>query len=205
MDTQTDPVPSRIPIDYVTFRLDVIVSLAKADASAVYEKACGVSLRELRCLRIATFEPGLPQSRLAAQSYVEKTLVSKTITGLVRRGLLRREIDARDARRVRLYATEAGSRVVDTCETLGRALEGELLAGIPSQQRVSFGQCMDVMMANLADMLRRRPPEPRARNEAANPLTGRIGDVTKTSESMGGEPDGRRRGGVRSGRAGTGG
>lgn len=174
-------IPSKIPIDYVTFRLDVIVSLAKADASSVYETACGVSLRELRCLRIAAVEPGLPQSRLAAQSYIEKTLVSKTITGLVRRGLLRREIDAKDARRVRLYTTDAGRDVVDTCEVLGRALEGELLAGLSREQRAGFDQCVDIMMANLADMIRRRPPGARVKSGVANQSMERLGDVTKTS------------------------
>lgn len=164
MAVEIERIPSKIPIDYVTFRLDVVVSLAKADASAAYEKACGVSLRELRCLRIASFEPGLAQNRLAAQSYIEKTLVSKTITGLVRRGLLRREIDALDARRVRLYTTEAGQAVVDTCEILGRGLEGELVAGLSSEQRAVFDHCVEIMMANLADMIRRRPPDARTKS-----------------------------------------
>lgn len=157
MAAEISGIPAQIPIDYVTFRMDVVVSLAKADASAAYEKACGVSLRELRCLRVASFDPGLPQSRLAELSYIEKTLVSKTITNLVRRGLLRREIDPRDARRVCLYVTDAGRDVVDTCETLGRGLEGELLAGLSPEQRAGFDHCVAVMMANLADMMKRRP------------------------------------------------
>lgn len=177
-----DRLPARIPIDYVTFRLDVIVSLSKADASQVYERACGVSLRELRCLRIASFEPGLPQNRLAAQSYVEKTLVSKTITGLVRRGLLRREIDPKDARRVRLYNTEKGQQVVDTCEVLGRALEGELVAGLSDEQRSVFSQCIDVLMANLAGMLERRPLAAKGKSNAGNLSIGRIDDVSTARE-----------------------
>lgn len=150
-------VPAIVPIDYVTFRLDVISSAAKADASPVYEAACGVSLRELRCLRIAAFEPGLSQNRLASLAFIEKTLISKTITSLVRRGLLKRDTDAADARRIRLAATPAGLKIVRTCEQIGRTLEAELMAGITQKQREIFDACLDRMMSNVADMLKKRP------------------------------------------------
>jgi DNA-binding MarR family transcriptional regulator len=153
-------VPSVVPIDYVTFRLDVISSAAKADASPVYEAACGISLRDLRCLRIAAFEPGLSQNRLTALAFIEKTLVSKTITGLVRRGLLRRETDAGDARRIRLFATPAGLKIVRTCERIGRALEADLMAGITEKQREAFDACLKKMMSNAANMLKKRTTYP---------------------------------------------
>ncbi|ABC21779.1 MarR family transcriptional regulator [Rhodospirillum rubrum F11] len=157
MALPTAVIPRPIPIDYVTFRLDVIVSLAKGDASAVYEQACGLSIRDLRFLRIAAFDPGLPQGRLVAESYVEKTLVSKTISDLVRRGLLRREIDSQDARRVRLFVTAAGQAGVDACEILGRRLEAELMAGIGAEERLIFDRCIDTMMTNVEAMVARRP------------------------------------------------
>lgn len=156
MDLTAQPIPRPVPIDYVTFRMDVVVSQAKADASSVYEKACGVSIRDLRFLRIAAFDPGLPQGRLAEQSYVEKTLVSKTITQLVRRNLLRREIDPRDARRIRLYVTEAGQAIVDQCEVIGRRLEAELIEGLSAEDRIVFGRCIEKMTSNVEAMLARR-------------------------------------------------
>lgn len=149
-------VPTLVPIDYVTFRLDVISSAAKEDASPVYEAACGVSLRELRCLRIAAFEPGLSQNRLASLAFIEKTLISKTITGLVRRGLLKRDTDAADARRIRLFATPAGLKIVRKCEQIGRTLEAELMAGITPKQRKTFDACLEKMMSNVAGMMRKR-------------------------------------------------
>lgn len=147
-----------IPIDYVTFRMDVVLSGALADASAAYERAEDVSLRDLRCLRIAAFEPGVSQTRLAMLSYVEKTLLSKAVTRLVNRGLLRREVDAADARRVRLFVTPAGQAAVDACEPLGRSLEGELLDGISAADLAVFSRCLDRMLANVATMQSRHAP-----------------------------------------------
>jgi DNA-binding MarR family transcriptional regulator len=164
---QHPSVPSVVPIDYVTFRLDVISNAAKADASPVYEAACGVSLRELRCLRIAAFEPGLSQNRLASLAFIEKTLVSKAITGLVRRKLLKRKTDAGDARRIRLFATQAGLTIVETCERIGRSLEAELMAGITKKQREAFDQCLEKMMSNIANMVKERGTFPELRFDSA--------------------------------------
>jgi DNA-binding MarR family transcriptional regulator len=119
---------ARPPIDFLTFRLDVLSGQAKQIASEVYEQACGVSLRELRILRQAYHQPGITQGEAANGAYLEKTLVSKLVTSLARRGLLVRQIGEEDARWVRLFLTESGRDIVKQCNKLGRRMEKSMLS-----------------------------------------------------------------------------
>ena len=95
-------------IDYITFRLDVLVSVAKFDASLVYETETAVSLHDLRVLRNVAFQPGLIQGQLVDLCYVEKTSLSKRVTSLEQRGFLRRQPGVKDARQSRLTLTKTG-------------------------------------------------------------------------------------------------
>jgi DNA-binding MarR family transcriptional regulator len=138
-----------VAINYVTFRLDVLTAIAKNDASLVYERECGVSLKDLRVLRFVALEPGLVQGRLATLCYLEKTLTSKMVTALVKRGLLRRKIGAEDARQVRLYLTAQGTRIVDRCEVLGREIEGSMMSVLSEEERRVFEHCVERITAGL--------------------------------------------------------
>lgn len=138
-----------VAINYVTFRLDVLTGIAKHDASLVYERECGVSLKDLRVLRFVALEPGLVQGRLANLCYLEKTSTSKMVTALVKRGLLRRKIGVEDARQVRLYLTALGQRIVDRCEVLGRAIEGRMMSVLSGEERRVFEHCVERITAGL--------------------------------------------------------
>lgn len=138
-----------VAINYVTFRLDVLTAIAKNDASLVYERECGVSLKDLRVLRFVALEPGLVQGRLANLCYLEKTLTSKMVTALVKRGLMRRKIGAEDARQIRLYLTAHGQRIVDRCEVLGREIEGKMMSVLSEDERRVFEHCVERITAGL--------------------------------------------------------
>jgi len=138
-----------IAINYVTFRLDVLTGIAKHDASLVYERECGVSLKDLRLMRFVALEPGLVQGRLANLCYLEKTATSRMVTALVKRGLLRRKIGAEDARQVRLYLTAHGKRIVDRCEVMGRAIETKMMSVLSREERRVFEHCVERITAGL--------------------------------------------------------
>jgi MarR family transcriptional regulator, temperature-dependent positive regulator of motility len=140
---------ARPPIDFLTFRLDVLSGQAKQIASEVYEQACGVSLRELRILRQAYHQPGITQSEVAAGAYLEKTLVSKLVTALARRGLLVRRIGEEDARWVQLFLTDKGTEVVRECNKLGRKLERSMLSVLSAQQAAVLEECVAAMTAKV--------------------------------------------------------
>ena len=141
------PVP--LAIDYVTFRLDVLVSIAKDDASLVYETQTGVSLQDLRVLRNIAFQPGLIQGQLVDLCYVEKTSVSKRVSALEQRALLHRQPGERDARQARLMLTAAGEDVVSRCEVLGRQLERDMLSTLSVTERNVFERCIHKITAQL--------------------------------------------------------
>ena len=61
---------------------------------------------------------------------VDKTLLSKNIAHLEARGLITREADARDNRLQCLNLTEAGLKIWQESERIGRGLEDEMFSGL---------------------------------------------------------------------------
>jgi len=129
--------------DFLTFRIDVFNDQAKQLATDVYEETHGVTLRELRVLRLAYATPGITQGEVVAASRLEKTLVSKLVTALVRRQLLLREIGAEDARWVHLHLTEEGRYIVQQCNRLGKKMERSLLSVLSDSERALFDKCLE--------------------------------------------------------------
>lgn len=137
-------------IDFVTFRLDVVSDQAKQIATAMYEQACNVSLRELRVLRLAYHTPGITQGEVVSASRLEKTLVSKLVTVLARRGLLVREIGVDDARCVQLQLTDEGRDVVRQCNRLGRKMEKSVLSVLTAEELATFESCLAKLTERVA-------------------------------------------------------
>jgi len=139
----------RDAIDFLTFRLDVLSDQAKQLASGVYERACGVSLRELRILRQAYHQPGITQGEAAFGAHLEKTLVSKLVTSLARRHLLVRQIGEEDARWVQLFLTEDGRDIVKQCNKLGRRMEKSMLSVLEAKQVEVLEDCLAKLTAKV--------------------------------------------------------
>ena len=139
----------RAAIDFLNFRLDVLSEQAKHMATGIYEQSCGVTLRELRVLRLAYNEPGITQGEVSAQSFLEKTLVSKLVTALARRKLLTRQIGAEDARWVHLFLTDEGREVVKQCNRLGRKMEKSMVSVLTAAQIETFEICLAKMTARV--------------------------------------------------------
>jgi DNA-binding MarR family transcriptional regulator len=162
------PPPSiavQVKLDYTTLLLDTFNEEAKAVASRIYKRECGVGLRELRLLRFTAREPGLVLSRLIELARLEKTLASKAMSVLVRRGLVERTISRTDARHVELHLTEAGRRVVEEAEPIGRRMEGMLLSQLTRQEAATFRRCLrklsdghQAVAEDIEAYLRRRAP-----------------------------------------------
>lgn len=142
-------------LDYLTFRLDVLSGLAKRQGSALYEHEFGVSLRELRVLRLVLQEPGMTQNRLVEVSYLDKTIVSKLVTKLVQRGLLERRVGAPDARFVNLFLTADAQALMQRAGRMGRKLERVMLtAALTAGEREAF----EAALQKLIDWLDAQPP-----------------------------------------------
>ena len=140
---------TRPAIDFLTFRMDVVNDQAKQMASAMYEEACDVSLRELRVLRLDYRRPGITQGEVSSVARLEKTLVSKLVTALARRELLVRQIGTEDARWVQLHLTAQGREIVKQCDRLGRKMEKSLLSVLSNQEVEMFEACLAKLAAHV--------------------------------------------------------
>ena len=150
-------LPSDHPIlEYLTFRLDRLSELSKDAATQYYESEFGVSVRDLRILRLVALEPGLTLGRLIELTMLEKTLVSKIVTSMVKRELLRREIGRADARQVNLYLTGTGEALVKATYERGNVLESLLLSGLSADELRVLNGCIDKLTALLAGHLERQ-------------------------------------------------
>ena len=115
---------------YLTYKLDLIKTIASKAADAHYRKAFDLRIRELRVLRLVHRFPGITATELGSKLVVDKTLLSKNIAYLEARGLISREADAKDNRLQCLSLTEADLKIWQESERIGRRLEGEMFSGL---------------------------------------------------------------------------
>lgn len=115
--------PLQLKSDYTNIVLDVVAQRTRERGDRAYEKHLGLSLRDIRLLRLIGATPGMIMGDLSEASGIEKTLASKLVGALVRRGLVRRHIGQQDARQVQLELTDAGEVLVLRAEPLGAFLE----------------------------------------------------------------------------------
>lgn len=139
--------PLNVRVDYITITLDVVNERLKAVGSELYQRECGVSLRELRLLRFIGNEPGLTLTRLIERSLLEKTLASKAITALVKRGLVVRSIGPVDARQICLELTDEGIATVMNAERIGRAGLAAFREALTDEEHEIFRRCLQKLAA----------------------------------------------------------
>jgi MarR family transcriptional regulator, temperature-dependent positive regulator of motility len=140
-------------LEYLTFRVDRLSELSKTAATQIYESEFGVSVRDLRILRLVALEPGLTLTRLIELTMLEKTLVSKIVSAMVKRDFVRREVGRADARQINLFLMADGEDLVARTYERGNVLEGMLLAvPTPDELRV-FNSVVDKLTDALVDHL----------------------------------------------------
>ena len=115
--------PLKIKTDYINILLDIAAQKTRERGDLVYECQLGVSLRDIRLLRLIGVQPGVVMGELTEQSGIEKTLASKLVSSLVQRGLVVRRIGQRDARKTHLELSPDGVDLVTRAEPLGALLE----------------------------------------------------------------------------------
>jgi DNA-binding MarR family transcriptional regulator len=128
--------------EYVTFRLDQVSSMARAEADKVYERECGLTIRQLRVLRSVAERPGASVSEIVEATMFERTLVSRLISDLVNKGLLVRRISAADARQFQIGITQQGFDMVDSADGLGDRLNEDLLSSLDAHERAVLDRCL---------------------------------------------------------------
>ncbi|PYF09259.1 DNA-binding MarR family transcriptional regulator [Rhodobacter viridis] len=136
----------------LTFRLDMLAKESIDANDGIFQHQLGLSIREVRALRIIHDHAGLTFVDLVQMADLERTLTSRIIQSLIKQGLVRRENDENDARKFRLYPTEAGSRKREAAGRLSEALEKLLVAPLSPEELVQ----LDDLLARLAVWVRAR-------------------------------------------------
>ena len=136
------------PVPYLTYKLDLIKSLATKAADSTYGAEIDLRVRELRLLRLMHDHPGITATELRYLLVLDKTLMSKNLAVLEQRGLLRREVDGADNRVQRLYLTTEGMRVWRIAERLGRRMEEEMFGELTHAQWQQLHGLLDAVLVS---------------------------------------------------------
>ena len=98
--------------DLLSYRLHVVANLLSRGAELRYRREFGVSLWEWRSVALlGAAEAPLSLNELARSAGIDKSQMSRVVSGLAERGLVLREVDAADARAVRLALSKAGRKL----------------------------------------------------------------------------------------------
>jgi DNA-binding MarR family transcriptional regulator len=100
-------------------------------------------IRALACLHIT---PGLSLSEVSSFLGLQPPTTSKTIEGLVQEGLVRRESDADDRRRLTLYVTEEGERLLTVATRPAQEALGQVFAVLSDEDRAVVERAMRILL-----------------------------------------------------------
>lgn len=120
--------------DRFTFRLDTIAQLAIASNDHLFVRETGLGILEVRLLRMIDDDPGTSFVEISHRIPVERSKVSRMLQRLLGLELIRRENAPEDARRFRLFTTEAGKMIRARSEVLSDRLEALLLAPLRTDE-----------------------------------------------------------------------
>ncbi len=135
--------------EYLTYKLDVIKTIAVDAASERYAQATGLRVRELRLLRLIHDYPDITASEIKKRLILEKTLVSKHLSALEAQGYIQKSADPKDNRLHRLSLTAAGLAVWQRCEKIGSELERQMFNELTAAEWQTLNQLLNKSLLSL--------------------------------------------------------
>lgn len=131
------------PNIYLTYKLDLIKTLAINEADRIYKEKIGLSLREIRVLRFIQANETISASELAEKLVLDKTLLSKNIAKLEKEGFITRQLSSEDARMHHLSLTTKGEQAWISATIIGKALEKDMFGELTSQEWQNLHHILD--------------------------------------------------------------
>lgn len=104
----------------------------------VADAASGLSAARLSALSVLVFGGPRSVGELAATEQVTAPTMSRLVTALERAGFVSRRADPRDARRVRVSATESGRRALEAARARRIEEVASVLAGLSDAERAQL-------------------------------------------------------------------
>jgi DNA-binding MarR family transcriptional regulator len=115
----------------LTYLLEIIADEAIAGNDAIFLRALGYSIREMRVLRIVDDSPGITFVEIWEKSGLERSLTSRILQKLIGDALLLRASSGTDARKYHLSTTAKGQALRQRGRSLSDSLEALLLNPFP--------------------------------------------------------------------------
>ena len=146
-----EPTPEDAPefvADYLLYLLAAASEGASAQFHAEVRKA-GLRVPEWRVLACLYDRDGAMITHLARVALVEQSRLTRIIIQMEERGLVLRQSDPKDGRRVRVFLTPAGRKLVSGLVPRARAHEAALLAQLSGHDSTN----LKPMLRALIDML----------------------------------------------------
>lgn len=137
-------------VERLTFRLNLLAQLAIEANDQIFREKTGLSIREIRVLRLVDDNPGITFVELNRAAYLERSTTSRIIQALIKAELIQRVNDVGDARRFSLYATDQGRRLRQRARLLSDSLEEVLVHPFGQAERAQF----EAHLSRLADWVR---------------------------------------------------
>jgi DNA-binding MarR family transcriptional regulator len=123
---------------FLPYRLSVTSNLVSRLFARRYAEEFGLTIAEWRVMAVVGADGTASAAAVRARTGMDKAKVSRAVAGLLARRLLRRIAHRGDRRVEPLAFTPSGQAVFDAIVPRARALETELAAGLPPEQRAAL-------------------------------------------------------------------
>jgi DNA-binding MarR family transcriptional regulator len=123
---------------FLPYRLSVTSNLVSRLFARRYAEEFGLTIAEWRVMAVVGTDGTASAAAVRARTGMDKAKVSRAVAGLLARRLLRRIAHRGDQRVEPLALTPSGRTVFDAIVPRARALEAELAAGLPPDQRAAL-------------------------------------------------------------------
>ena len=125
-----------MPAQSFTYQLASIAQDAIGAAERLFVQRFGLTVHDLRVLRLIGDNPDTTFTWLTAATKIERSATSRILARLIKAGLVRREIDDTDARHFRLRITAKGRTLRGKADPLTEELETLILSSLDDDDRV---------------------------------------------------------------------
>lgn len=145
------PAPTlSLPVDHsLFFKLVRLVNLTARPFVEQLSRPHRLTLNEWRAMVVLASHPGVAAREIAGHTGLDKMSVSRAVAGLEREGRIRREPDPADARRTRLWLSDAGQALYLEIGESGAQREQQLFAGTSAAEQAQMHAIVDRLLARV--------------------------------------------------------
>ena len=128
---------------FVTFRMSRVQAKLNAQATAILDRECGLSVIQWRTIAILSILGETSPIAIARFGQLDKGLLSRKLKGLIADKLIKSRPDPRDQRSQLLSLTASGRVIYDRMLPIMQARQAHLVAELSDAQQDAFLDALD--------------------------------------------------------------